>query len=102
VREEAQAAHAIVHADDDDALFGKVVARVKRRLAMDQRAAIDPDHNRQLPSSTSWTPHVERQAILRFRHIIGLHAFAHVESSEFISIHSLSSPSGVKAIVGVR
>ena len=65
--EETEAAQAVVDAHEDHALAGEVVALVDRRLgaAVDQAAAIDPDHHRQLlRCRLRRSPDVEEQAVL--------------------------------------
>ena len=72
---EAEAAHAVIHADDDDALGGQRVGGILRRVSVHQRAAMDPDHHRQgRVRCRGRPPDVQRQAVLRLGQIVGLHA----------------------------
>ena len=66
VREEAEAPHAIVEADEHDAALGEMRAVVNRRrtAAVDEAAAIDPPITGSLPDVRDRRPHVEVQAIL--------------------------------------
>ena len=72
---EAEAAHAVIHADDDDALGGQRVGGILRGVSVHQRAAMDPDHHGQgRVRCRGRPPDVQRQAVLRFGQIVGLHA----------------------------
>jgi hypothetical protein len=47
VGEEAEPAHPVVHADDDDTLLRQRVGRVKRRAPMHEPPAVNPYHHRE-------------------------------------------------------
>ena len=74
MREEAEPAHPVVHADDDDTLRRERVGRIKRGLTVHERAAVNPHHHRQRAGRGGRTPDIERQAVLRLRYIVRLHA----------------------------
>src|SRR3546814_12413334 len=76
MRQKSQQPEPIIDRDDDNAPLRKLRAVVHRfrTAAPDQRAAVDPDHDRQL-ARIDGRPDVERQAILARRsHAAGIDA----------------------------
>ena len=58
MREEAEAAHAGIHADNNHALFGQGIGGIERRLTVDQRTTENPRHHRQRTGGAGRTPDI--------------------------------------------